>query len=191
VFLSKLGHFLIRLIAQPSIFASVLNGTQHLNLFVFNDHIEIMKRTLKFSAVALLAVVVLWACGGSAGPKSVGESFLSAMAKGDIEGAKKFASKESQASLEMMAGTSDAKKANPDKIEVGDVKEEGDKATLSYKENGADKTLSLVKEDGAWKAAYSKGGNSDTGLEGLGEGLEAAMDSASAEVDSLAPADGE
>jgi hypothetical protein len=149
-----------------------------------------MKRTLKFSAVALLAVVVLWACGGAAGPKSVGESFLSAMAKGDIEGAKKFASKESQASLEMMAGTSDAKKANPDKIEVGEVKEEGDKATLSYKENGADKTLNLVKEDGAWKAAWTKGG-SDTGLDDLGKGLEDAMDSASTEVDTLMPADGE
>ncbi|HEX2901106.1 MAG TPA: hypothetical protein VHS96_15415, partial [Bacteroidia bacterium] len=45
-----------------------------IELKVFNDHIFIMKRTLKFSAIALLAVVVLWACGGASGPKAVGES---------------------------------------------------------------------------------------------------------------------
>ena len=117
-----------------------------------------MKRTLKFSAVALLAVVVLWACGGASGPKAVGESFLNAFAKGDIEGAKKYATKDAQASLDMMAASAEAKKANPDKIEIGEVKEEGDKATLSYKENGTDKTLDLVKENGEWKAAWSKGG---------------------------------
>jgi hypothetical protein len=138
-----------------------------------------MKKTLIFSAVALLAVVVLWACGGASGPKAVGESFLNAMAKGDIEGAKKYATKEAQSSLDMMAGTAEAKKANPDKIEIGEVKEDGDKATLSYKENGVDKTLNLVKEDGAWKAAWTKGGgDTGTGLDDLGKGLEEAMDSA-------------
>ena len=105
---------------------------------------------------------------------------------GDIEGAKKFASKESQGALEMMAGTSDAKKANPDKIEIGEVKEEGDKATLSYKENGADKTLNLIKEDGAWKASYTKGAGDTGGLDDLGKGLEDAMDSATTTVDSAA-----
>jgi hypothetical protein len=145
-----------------------------------------MNRTLKFSAIALLAVVVLWACGGAGGAKEVGEKFLTAMAKGDIEGAKKFATKDAQASLDMMAGTADAKKANPDKIEIGEVKEDGDKATLSYKENGTDKTLDLVKEGGEWKAAWSKGGGSGTGLESLGEGLEEAVEEAVEPTDSPA-----
>ena len=134
-----------------------------------------MKRTLKFSAIALLAVVVLWACGSAGGAKEVGEKFLTAMAKGDIEGAKKFATKEAQTSLDMMAGTAEAKKANPDKIELGDIKEEGDKATLSYKENGAAKTLDLVKEGGEWKAAWSKGGGA---MEDLGKDVEGAMEGA-------------
>ena len=146
-----------------------------------------MKRTLKFSAVALLAVVVLWACGGASGPKAVGESFLNAFAKGDIEGAKKYATKDAQASLDMMAASAEAKKANPDKIEIGEVKEEGDKATLSYKENGTDKTLDLVKENGEWKAAWSKGGGA---LEDLGKGMEEAVetvvDSAAGAMDSAA-----
>jgi hypothetical protein len=155
-----------------------------------------MKKTLIFSAVALLAVVVLWACGGASGPKAVGESFLNAMAKGDIEGAKKYATKEAQSSLDMMAGTAEAKKANPDKIEIGEVKEEGDKATLSYKENGVDKSLNLVKEDGAWKAAWTKGG-SDTGLDKMGEDLGKAMEGAmegeteGGDSAATAPAEGE
>jgi Domain of unknown function (DUF4878) len=138
-----------------------------------------MNRTLKFSAIALLAVVVLWACGSAGGAKEVGEKFLSAMAKGDIEGAKKFATKDAQASLDMMAGTADAKKANPDKIELGDIKEEGDKATLSYKENGTAKSLDLVKEGGEWKAAWTKGGGSPAGgLEEMGKELEGAVEGA-------------
>ena len=121
-----------------------------------------MKRTLKFSAIALLAVVVLWACGGGANgsAKDVGTSFLNAIAKGDVDGAKKLATKDAQTSLDMASATFESKKANPDKIEVGEIKEEGDKATLSYKENGTDKTLDLIKEDGKWKAAWSKGGGS-------------------------------
>ena len=136
-----------------------------------------MKRTLKFSAVALLAVVVLWACGGASGPKGVAEGFINAMAKGDIEGAKKFATKDAQSGLDMMAASAEAKKANPDKIEGIEVKENGDKATATYKENGTDQTLELVKEDGQWKAAWTKGGG-DTGLDKLGDDLGAAMDSA-------------
>ena len=154
-----------------------------------------MKRTLKFSAIALLAVVVLWACGGASGPKAVGESFLNAMAKGDIEGAKKFATKDAQESLGMMAASAEAKKTNPDKIEIGEIKEEGDKATLSYKENGADKSLNLVKEDGQWKAAWTKGGG---GLEDLGGALEGAVEGAVegatealADSAATAPAEGE
>lgn len=118
-----------------------------------------MTRTLKFSAIALLAVVVLWACGGKAGAKDVAEKFLSAIAAGDYATAKKYATTEAQASLDMMASMSGGEaKGEPAKIEVGDVKEDGDKATASYKENGADKTLDLVKENGEWKANWSKGG---------------------------------
>lgn len=138
-----------------------------------------MNRTLKLSALALLAVVVLWACGGASGPKEIGEQFLNAMAKGDIEGAKKFATKDSQTSLDMMAGNAVTKAANPDKIELGEVKEEGEKATLNYKENGVDKTLNLQKEDGQWKVAYSKGaGSSDNSLDKIGEDLGKAMEEA-------------
>lgn len=131
-----------------------------------------MTRTLKFSAIALLAVVVLWACGGANGPKEVGEKFLNAVGSGDYETAKKYATKDAQASLDMMASMSGGEKGEAAKIEIGEVKEEGDKATLNYKENGTDKTLELVKENGEWKANWSKGGGA------VGDAVEGAVDAA-------------
>jgi Domain of unknown function (DUF4878) len=144
-----------------------------------------MTRTLKFSALALFAVVVLWACGGANGPKQVGEKFLNAIASSDFETAKKYATKDAQASLDMMASMSGGEaKGEPAKIEIGEVKEEGDKATLSYKENGADKTLELVKEGSEWKANWSKGGGSNP----VGDAIEGAVEGAVEAVDSAAGA---
>ena len=147
-----------------------------------------MTRTLKFSAIALLAVVMLWACGGKGGAKEVAEKFLNAIAASDYDGASKYATKEAQESLKMMASMAGSlPKGEAAKIEVGDVKEEGDKATVSYKENGADKTLDMVKEDGEWKANWSKGGGAETpvedAVEGAVEGAVEAIDSAAGAVE--------
>ena len=151
-----------------------------------------MTRTLKFSAIALLAVVVLWACGGKSGPKEVGEKFLNAIASSDYETAKKYATKEAQESLTMMASMAgEAPKGEPAKIEIGEVKEEGDKATLSYKENGTDQTLDLVKEEGEWKANWNKMGGA-TPDAGIGEAVEGDVEGAAdavAEDTAAAPAE--
>lgn len=146
-----------------------------------------MTRTLKFSAIALLAVVVLWACGGKGGAKDVAEKFLNAIAAGDYDGAAKYATKEAQESLKMMASMSGGEaKGEPAKIEIGDVKEEGDKATVSYKENGTAKTLEMVKEEGEWKANWSKGGGAvENAVEGAVEG---AMEGATEPHDSTGAA---
>lgn len=115
-----------------------------------------MKRSIVLSVIALVGVMVLWACGGAAGPKAAGESFLNAMAKGDIETAKKFATEDSHSALDMMVASAITKAAKPDVMTYGDVKEDGDKATLAYTENGKDKSLELKKVDGEWKAVYAK-----------------------------------
>jgi|GEM_PF-3073892 hypothetical protein len=148
-----------------------------------------MTRTLKFSAIALLAVVVLWACGSN-GPKEIGEKFLTAISKGDYETAKQFATEDAKSSLDMMASMEKSLPAGEkkeSKIEIGEVKEEGDKATLSYKEDGTDKTLDLVKVNGEWKANWSKmGGATDSAtdaLEGAADAVETAVDSAAATVE--------
>jgi hypothetical protein len=154
-----------------------------------------MAKTLKFSTVALLSVLLLWACGGKSGPKDVAEKFLAAIAAHDYQGAAKFATKEAQESLKMMASMGGmAGNSETSKIEVGDVKEDGDKATVAYTEDGKAKSLEMVKEDGEWKANWSKGGgvveNALEGtvkdaLEGAGEALKtagAALDSAAGEA---------
>lgn len=117
-----------------------------------------MTKTLKMSALALLGVLVLWACSGS-GPQEIGEKFLNHMNDGEYAEAKKLASKDSQNAIGMLEGQ-EAKKA---KLEFGEVKEDGDNATLSYKEDGVEKELKLTKEDGEWKAVFSKGGSAPAG----------------------------
>jgi hypothetical protein len=142
-------------------------------------------RPLKFAAFTLLAVSVLWACGGASGPKAIGEKFLQAMASGDLESAKQYATHESHPSIDLMKATADEKKAKPDQIEIGDVTEEGDKATLNYKENGIEKTLSLTKVGKDWKVSWSKGQSSDVGdeLDQSSDDLIKAMDDAHAAAD--------
>ncbi len=125
-----------------------------------------MTRTLKVSAIAIIGAMVLWACGSKElGPKETGEKFLKALAEGDYATAKNYASKSSQESLDMLEKMSGGESSgSADDIVVGEVKEDGEKATLAYTEKGAEKTLNLVKEDDAWKAQFDKGG--DTGSNG-------------------------
>jgi hypothetical protein len=122
--------------------------------------------------------MILWACSGAAtGPKEVGEKFLKAMKTGDYDGAKKLATKEAQASIDMMAGMGGGAGGNADDIKVGDVKEDGDKATLSYTDAGKPLTLDLVKEGGDWKANWSKT-PAESPLNDLSKDLEGALDDA-------------
>jgi hypothetical protein len=109
------------------------------------------------------------------------EKFLDAFAHGDMNGAKKYATRDAQASLDMMAGTFEAKKAKPDKIEMGDIKYEGDRASVFYHENGVLKTLDMVKEDGKWKAAWTKTSTTKLDTDELEEEVIEAMDGESEE----------
>jgi Domain of unknown function (DUF4878) len=138
-----------------------------------------MIKTLKFTAIALLAVALLWACAGTGSPRVVAKKFLHAFVEGDFVGAGQYATKESKESLKLMASIHDQDKGEPAKIEIGDVKEDGDKATVSYKENGVKKNLRLVKEDGKWKVDWTKDtgaleGAIDGALEGIQDGEGAA-----------------
>jgi hypothetical protein len=119
-----------------------------------------MKTSLKHLASAAL-VVYLAACGGGDSPKSVAENFLKALNKMDYETAKKYGSEDTGKLLDMMSGFA---KMMPDSarrersFEIKDEKIEGDKATVTYSEQGeeGDQTLNLVKVEGKWKVAMSK-----------------------------------
>jgi hypothetical protein len=108
----------------------------------------------------------------------VAEAFLTAMAEGDYDKAKKYASAESQEAIDQTAQMSesmedmggDEEKDVPE-IKVGEATVEGEHASVAYTEDGTDKTLELVKEDGEWKAVFSKMPDME-GLDSFDESLE-------------------
>lgn len=133
-------------------------------------------------ALAVVAVVTLAACKGGAStstPEGALKGFMEHMQKMDIDGAKKYATKESAAILDMAKafigmGKEFAKNMDADKladnemeklkkakIEYGTPKIDGDNATIAVttKVEGKEpdtKDVKLKKEDGAWKVAFDK-----------------------------------
>lgn len=149
-----------------------------------------MTRTLKITALALLGVVILWACGGGevADPKTAGEKFLKAYLSNDFSGAKDYANKETDDVLDQLSTSSDDKsKGDPSKMTVGEWTESGETGTLAYKYDGKDMVLKMVKEDGKWVAAMSKdelsaitgkstvAGDMTKAIESMGDSLSGAL----------------
>jgi hypothetical protein len=138
-------------------------------------------------SLATLLVGFLAACGGGDSPKSVAEHFLKSMNSMDFEGAKKYGTEDTDKLLDMMSGFAkmvpDSMKANETKFEITGEKIEGDKATVTYKEEGREGEipLSLVRVDGKWKVSMSKesmsgtdgGGTMDIGATSLDSSSEA------------------
>jgi len=116
-------------------------------------------------------LIFLIACSGSESPKGVAKNFLNAMNKLDFEGAKKYGTEDTGKLLDMMSGfikmMPDSSKGRESKTEMIAEKIDGEKATVTYKEEGKNEemTLDLVKVEGKWKVAMSKdnmnGGSGD------------------------------
>jgi len=108
----------------------------------------------------VLGFVFIVSCSGNS-PKSVAESFLKAMNKMDFEEAKKYGTDDTGKMLDMLSGFT---KMMPDsakkevKSEIIAEKIDGDKATVTYKDDGKseEQVLNLVKIDNKWKVAMSK-----------------------------------
>ncbi|MFH0894789.1 MAG: hypothetical protein V2A54_10165 [Bacteroidota bacterium] len=116
-----------------------------------------MKKILKSLTVLVIAAVAFASCGSSSSPKATAEKFLNHIQKKEYAEAKKLATKESEATIDMMASFgSMGGEQKEAKIEMKDEKIDGDKATVNYVENGENKTLSLVKVDGDWKVDMKK-----------------------------------
>ena len=136
-----------------------------------------MKRII-LSAAIILAFGVIGCNSGSDDPKGVLKSFMEALAKKDIEGAKKFATKDSEAMLGMIQmgmsmAPKDAKDSTYDKsnMEFGEAKIEGDKATVPVKDKRSGETVNytLKKESGAWKVAFDKATMTQMGTDKMKE----------------------
>ncbi len=118
--------------------------------------------------IALICVLVLAACGGGAGgnePKDVAINFNKALAIGDIETAKKYASEDSHQLLGMMAGMmsmapDSVKEANKD-LEFKFVRDSivEDRAWVwleADQEGGEAEAVELKQIDGEWKVVFAK-----------------------------------
>jgi hypothetical protein len=116
-----------------------------------------MKNLLKFAVIAL-AVITMNACKSSDTPDKVAEKFLGHINKKEFADAKKLATTESAASIDMLESFSKmgGEQTKEAKVENMKCKEDGDKATCDYTENGEAKKLDLVKKDGKWLVEMKK-----------------------------------
>ncbi|MES2431234.1 MAG: hypothetical protein V4556_09860 [Bacteroidota bacterium] len=137
-----------------------------------------MKKLLM--AIAILTTAFTFnACNGGGGdPKAVLINFFEALGKKDIEGARKLATAESKSMLDMMEmglkmakDSTDMNKYDKNKMEFGDAKIEGEKATVAVKDkvSGETTNFSLKKESGAWKVAFDKASMMQMGMEKMNE----------------------
>jgi hypothetical protein len=150
---------------------------------------------IMFAAAALFMA----ACGGGGakgdGPKEVASKFIGHINNMEFDEAKKYSTEGTAGILDMLKGFAGmAEKPETTGFEILDVKEDGDKATVTYRNEGADsdETLNLVKQDGKWLVDINKedmnkeddmGGDDmgasfdfDEALEDLGEEIEEAIE---------------
>jgi len=159
-----------------------------------------MKKLILSACIGLLIIAVGCKSNNSSDPKNVLMNFMEALGKKDIEGAKKYATKDSDAMLGMiqmgmnMDSTNTGDKAyDKSNMEFGDAKIEGDQATVAVKDKSSGELLNytLKKEEGAWKVAFDKATMMKMGTDKMKEkgmdmnDLNKGMDSASKMMDNL------
>jgi hypothetical protein len=127
-----------------------------------------MKKVLLSLAAVLMISLGLVSCNSNS-PKASADKFLTGLLHYDYESAKSVSTDETKKMIDLMAQFSAmmpdsikqaSKKVN---VDIKDVKEEGDKATVTYttSEDKQEKKLNLVKVDGKWLVQYSKMDNMD------------------------------
>lgn len=137
-----------------------------------------MKRV--FLAAFSAAFLLLAGCNsGGDDPKSVLSDFFDALSKKNLTEARKLATEDSKSMLDMMemamkTDSSETAKYDMNKMEFGEAKIEGDKATVPVKEKDSGETMNytLKKEAGSWKVAFDKASIMNMATEKMkGEGI--------------------
>ncbi len=135
-----------------------------------------MKKVL-LAAFAGMVILFTGCKGGASGdPKAVLAEFFTLLSKKDIAGARKLATADSKQMLDliemgMKTNPSETDKYGAAKMEYGEAKIEGDKATVAVKEKESGETLNytLKKENGSWKVAFDKSSIMTMGMEKMNE----------------------
>jgi hypothetical protein len=115
--------------------------------------------------MAAMALVILVNCGGKNGPESVAEKFLQHLNKKEYAEAKKLGTEATQQMISFLESFPSDEPVEELKIEDMKCTEEGEKATCTYKENGKDATINLVKEGEAWLVDMPKESPSEDVIE--------------------------
>lgn len=151
-------------------------------------------------AVTVTASLLFFSCNAGGGdPKTVLIAFFDALSKKDIAGAKKLATKESESMIAMMemgmnmakdVKNEDMNKFDKARMEFGETKIEGDKATVAVKDKttGESTNFILKKESGNWKVAFDKASMMQMGTDKMkekGMDSDAVMDSINSGMDKL------
>jgi len=121
-------------------------------------------KKLVFALFAFTAICMSSCNSGGGDPKTVLSDFFDAMAKKDIAAARKLATADSKGMFDLMEmgmkmqDTLDDKtreQYDRSKMEIGEPKIEGDKATISVKETKSGESMNFIlkKEAGNWKVA--------------------------------------
>jgi Domain of unknown function (DUF4878) len=138
---------------------------------------------MKRSLVVLLAFSALYISScktGGGDPKAVLNSFFEAMAKKDIAEARKLATADSKSMFDLMEMGLKMKDSMNDqpmdqfdknKMEMGEAKIDGDKATVNVKEKKSGESVNFIlkKEGGAWKVAMDMSTLMSMGAEKMNE----------------------
>jgi len=124
-----------------------------------------MKKILLSFSALLLAAVILVSCNKNA-PKDVANTWLTSFYHMDYDAAKKVSTDDTKnllsqlQQLSSMVSDSSKKELKKITVTIKDVKEEGDKATVSYTTSdnatGKDQMLKLVKQNNQWLVQFSK-----------------------------------
>ncbi len=128
-------------------------------------------------AAAIIAVAFLSSCAGAAGdPKAVLGNFFEALSKKDMATARKLATDDSKAMLDLMemgmkTKSDETEKFSKANLEFGEPKIDGDKAIVPVKEKSSNETVNYIlkKEKGSWKVAFDKASIMSMGQEKLNE----------------------
>src|SRR5690348_15721998 len=117
---------------------------------------------MKLRYIIPLILAAFLICCNANGPKAVAGKFLTAMFTLDFKKAKEFGTDDTNKMLDMMSGFAkmmpDSAKRTEIKFKILDSSEDGDKATVTYKEEGKDgeQSVPLVKINGSWKVSIGK-----------------------------------
>ena len=135
-----------------------------------------------FVAVFAFSAVYMSSCNSGGGdPKAVLISFFDAMAKKDIAAARKLATADSKGMFDLMEmgmkmaeNTADDKtkeQFDKSKMEFGEAKIDGDRATVNVKETKGGESINFVlkKEGGSWKVAMDMATMMSMGAEKMKE----------------------